>query len=153
LDCPRKTPIGNNTLRSILLAADIPAPSASGLQKAANKVNLQLIKENKADMEEHRQQISNVNTLRGLPANGVSISSDGAFNNLLSSASGQTPWQPATQVTYVVTENITNDKQILSLATSNKLCSKHHQIKNESCILNPNCSATLKFASPIGNEK
>ena len=124
MDCPRKTPIGNNTLRSILLAADIPAPSASGLQKAANKVNLQLIKENKADMEEHRQQISNVNTLRGLPANGVSISSDGAFNNLLSSASGQTPWQPATQVTYVVTENINNDKQILSLATSNKLCSK-----------------------------
>jgi hypothetical protein len=148
-----KTPIGNNTLRSILLAADIPAPSTSGLQKAANRVNAQLIKENKADMQQRRQTIIEVNTARGLPANSLSISGDGAFNNPLSSASGQTPWQPATQVTYVVTENVTKDKQVLSLATRNKLCSKHHRVKNESCVLNAECSATLKFSSPIGNEK
>ena len=141
-----KTPIGNNTLRSILLAADIPAPSTSGLQKAANRVNSQIIKENKVDMQQRRKTISEVNIARGLPANSLSISGDGAFNNPLSSASGQTPWQPATQVTYVVTENVTKDKQVLSLATRNKLCSKHHQVKNESCVLNASGKIDLVYS-------
>ena len=45
------TPKANTGLQALLHAADIPAPSLSGLEKQANQVNNALIELNKKDMK------------------------------------------------------------------------------------------------------
>lgn len=148
-----KLPIGSESFRLLCLSADIPPPSSSGLQKAANRVSTRIKEENILDMKTRREEIKLVNKYRGCDENKFSVSTDGAYNNPLHSGVGHTPFQPATQVTYVATENQTSDHQVLALVTKSKLCSKHSKIDNTSCLADPNCTADLHTAQSIGNEK
>ena len=148
-----KTPIGGDSFRLLCMSADIPPPSSSGLQKAANKVCSLVEDENLEDMKKRRNELKFINRCRGKISDSVSMSTDGMYNNPLSTGVGKTPFQPATQVTYVAAENETSDHQILALATKSKLCSKHHLVNNETCVNNPNCSANLHMSDSIGNEK
>ncbi len=148
-----KTPIGGESLRLLCMSADLPPPSSSGLQRAANRVADQIGEENVKDMKMRRGEIRSINKYRGVSEKSLSLSSDGMYNNRLSSGLGNTPFQPATQVTYVATENQTADHQVLNLVTRSKLCSKHHLTDNSSCIEDPNCTANLRMSESIGNEK
>ncbi|VDI30793.1 Hypothetical predicted protein [Mytilus galloprovincialis] len=108
-----QTPLGYTGLRKIVLGCNMPAPSASGLQKRANKVLPEIVNINKEDMKARRKQLIEINTLRGRKDPGsVSLQADGAYNNAIYSGIGKTPFQPATQVVYSVAEAETEDKSI-----------------------------------------
>ena len=96
--------MGNAGLRKVLLSGNIPAPSSSGMQYTANKISEKLIKANKSDMEQIRGELSSINKIRGHPKKEIDIESDGCYNNPIYSGINKTPFQPATQVCYVIIE-------------------------------------------------
>ena len=151
-----QTPIGPTSLRKMCLCSSIPAPSRRGLQKCATKVCEMIEKVNISDMKTRRAGLKRINLLRGRPENEISVQSDGIFNNPLYSGVGKTPFQPATQCSYSIVENITPKKQVIAVENVNKLCSKHgfHSANDEECdILSGKCSATVPMEKSIGDEK
>lgn len=152
-----QTPIGPSSVRKICLSTSIPAPSRRGLQNCANKVSKEIEKVNKNDMKARRQGLKTINILRGRPAGEISVQSDEIFNNPLYSGIGKTPFQPATQCSYTMVENITPKKQVIALENVNKLCSKHgfHSVEDEEgCdIKSEQCSSTVPMEQSIGDEK
>ena len=73
--------MANTGLQALLHAADIPAPSLSGLQKQANQVNNALIELNKKDMKMRRENIKDLNELKGLPRDAaIRVEGDGRYN-------------------------------------------------------------------------
>ncbi|VDH92012.1 Hypothetical predicted protein [Mytilus galloprovincialis] len=87
-----QTPLGYTGLRKIVLGCNMPAPSASGLQKRANKVLPEIVNINKEDMKARRKQLIEINTLRGRKDPGsVSLQADGAYNNAIYSGIGKIP--------------------------------------------------------------
>ena len=148
-----KLPVGPDAIRTMCMATNIPPPSGSGMQKAANKT-LELIKViNEKDMSRRREEIKTINEVRGNKRNVVSVEGDGMYNNPLCSGVGKTPFQPATQATYVVCENCTSKKQVISLSIHNKLCSKRHDVSDSKACLAQSCSRNTPFEMSIGNEK
>ena len=103
-----QTPIGPSNVRKLCLRTNIPAPSRRGLQKCANKVCKTIENVNKSDMKARRKTLRTINLLRGQPETEIAVQSDGMFNNPLYSGIGKTPFQPATQCSYSVVENVTN---------------------------------------------
>ena len=65
-------------------------------------------------MKARRQGLKTINILRGRPAGEISVQSDGIFNNPLYSGIGKTPFQPATQCSYTMVENITPKKMLIN---------------------------------------
>jgi len=147
-----KTSIGNEAFRLLMMSTDVPPPSTSGMQKSANRIGQMIEVQNRMDMRSRRSQVRAVNTYRGHASDYVSISGDACYNNPIYSG-GRTPFQGATEVAYVATENQTSDHQIVDLVTRNKLCSKHHGVDNESCVHDVKCSANMNMSACIGNEK
>ncbi|CAC5424093.1 unnamed protein product [Mytilus coruscus] len=112
----RQTPLGYTGLRKIVLGSNMPAPTAQGLQKRANKVLPEIVKINKKEMKARRKQLIAINTLRGRKSPGsVSLQADGAENNAIYTGIGKTSFQPATQVMYSVAETETEDKSIIGV--------------------------------------
>lgn len=123
--------------------------SAAKVCKAIERINT-------ADMKERRNALKKINRLRGRSENEINIQADGIYNNSLYSGVGKTPFQPATQCSYVVVENMTHKKQVISLANINKLCSKHgyHSSESSQCnIMSGECTSTTPMEKTIGNEK
>ncbi len=147
-----KTSIGNEGFRLLMMSADVPPPSVCGMQKSANRIGQSIQELNRTDMRCRRSDVRAVNTYRGHASNYVSISGDACYNNPIYSG-GRTPFQGATEVCYVATENQTSDHQVVDLVTRNKLCSRHHVVHNESCVRDVKCSATMEMSACIGNEK
>lgn len=154
-----QTPIAQSGLRKILLSGNIQAPSAATLQRRANIVMKEIEKANKKDMQRKREEIIEINRLRGKEdPNIISIQTDGMYNNPLYSGVGRTPFQPATQTVYSAAENITTKHNILSIVGKNKLCSKHSSLDidpnsgrlHEMC--DETCSANISMAKSIGDE-
>ncbi|MCU7801218.1 MAG: hypothetical protein KZQ70_14055 [gamma proteobacterium symbiont of Lucinoma myriamae] len=126
------------------------------MNKCARKVCKDIERINREDMLSRRAELKKINRLRGRPENEIAVQSDGIYNNSLYSGVGKTPFQPATQCSYVVAENITPKKQIIALENVNKLCSKHgfHSSEDYQCnILSGGCSSTVPIETNIGNEK
>ncbi|CAG2254295.1 unnamed protein product [Mytilus edulis] len=143
-----QTPLGYTGLRKIVLGCNMPAPSASGLQKRANKVLPEIININKEDMKARRKQLIEINTLRGRKDPGsVSLQADGAYNNALYSGIGKSPFQSATQVVYSVAKSETEDNSIIGVVFKNKLCSVHPIKSGEKCT--SACSSNLTFIKSI----
>lgn len=144
--------ISNTAFRNGLMAVNIPPPSDRSMQKTANKVCDAITDLNKDDMEMQREHLRDVNQARGLPRDTpIRAEGDGRFNNALRSGSGTTPFQPATQATYTIIENVTKKKKIISVHTANKLCSKrgrHHGACTEG-----SCKANIKMDDIIGDEE
>ncbi|CAG2209081.1 unnamed protein product [Mytilus edulis] len=146
-----QTPLGYTGLRKIVLGCNMPAPSASGLQKRVNKVLPEIVNINKEDMKARRKQLIAINTLRERKDPGsVSLQADGAYNNAIYSGIGKTPFQPATQVVYSVAKAETEDKSIIGVVCKNKLCSVHPIKSGEKCT--SACSSNLTFMKSIGDE-
>lgn len=151
-----QTPVGPTSVRKLCLGSNIPAPSVSGMQQNANKVNNIITEENRKDMRRIRAELKLVNKYRNEPINQIPIQADGQYNNNLYSGVGKTPFQPATQASYTVAENVTFKKQIIAAEAINKLCSKHgfHAKHDEPCdIQSDQCSATTCMETTIGDEK
>lgn len=151
-----QTPIGFASVRKIFIGANIPPPSTKGLQTCANKVCKLVKSENIMDMKSRRQQLKKINSWSNRPKNEINIQCDGMYNNNWYSGVGRTPFQPATQCTYTVAENITNKKQIIGLETVNKLCSKHgyHTQTDDECDIKCDaCSTTACMETNIGDEE
>lgn len=152
-----QTPIGNASLRKIILSTNTPAPSSTSLQSNSNKVLKQIETLNKKDMQKRRQNLIEINELRSASnPNVIGIQSDGMYNNPLYSGVGETPFQPATQTVYSIAENVTKKHQIISLVTKNKLCSRnqHLQSENESdhVCSSEICGANIPMEQNIGDE-
>lgn len=135
-------------LIDILASANIPPPSASGLQKTANKVNQVIIEANKDDMHNIREDLKRKKAKIG-QANSISCEGDATYNNRCSS-SGATPAQPATQATYLLCENDTKEKKIVSALTVNKLCKCKLQGLQGPHL--KKCTANIPYTTPIGSE-
>ena len=152
-----QTPIGPSNVRKLCLSTNIPAPSRRGLQKCANKVSRSIEEVNKSDMKARRRSLKTINLLRGMPETEISVQCDGMFNNPLYSGIGKTPFQPATQCSYSVVENVTSKKQVIAIENINKLCSKHgyHSAAEETeCDMKSEaCSATVPMEHTIGDER
>ncbi len=144
-----ETMISNTAMRTILMAADIPAPAHSSMQRAANTVGQTLIQVSKENMHEEQEYLKDLNQKCGLSADEpIRAEGDCRYNNALRSAGGATPFQPATQSVYTVCENNTSRKKIIAVATQNKLC----RISN--CTHDSDeCTANLPMESSIGDEK
>ena len=100
--------------------------------------------------------VKTVNKIRGMPENEITVQADGIYNNSLFSGVGKTPFQPATQCSYIVAENVTPKKQVIALENVNKLCSKHGLYSSEDgqCnIMSGSCTSTVPMEKTIGNEK
>ena len=146
--------MGSAGLRKIFLSGNIPAPSTKGMQNSANKVSEKLEMTNKTDMRKIRQELKEVNKMRGHPMNEIDVEGDACYNNPIFSGVNKTPFQPATQSCYVLVENMTDKKLVVNLITKNKLCShgKDHSGEN---INRKNCKCTqnLQMVENIGNEE
>ena len=151
-----QTPVAATSVIKMFLGGNIPAPSRAGMQKCASKVCKVIKDANIADMKMRREQLKKLNRWQNLPESAIAVQSDGTYNNSLYSGVGRTPFQPATQCSYVVAENMTNQKQIIAIETVNKLCSKHgfHTAADDACDTKCNeCSATAAMETNIGDEQ
>ena len=138
--------IGYSGFADILHSINTPSPSVSGMLKTANKVNPLIEEANREDMSKRITRLQALNTKRGLcPSAGISVEADATYNNKLSSGVGKTPTQPATRVSYLMSENMTNAKQIISAEVYCTLCSCKGGHKK-------NCTANLAKGSVIGDE-
>ena len=78
---------------------------------------------NKKDMKMRREKIKDLNELKGLPRDAaIRVEGDGRYISPLFAGTSKTPFQPASQVVYTICENVTKKKNIISIATENKLC-------------------------------
>ena len=148
-------PIGPTSMRKLLMSAHVPPPSRQQLQATSSSVCEDIKAANTLDMHARREDLKNINILRGDASNVIDIECDGAYNNKLYSGVGRTPFQPATQCNYVVVENSTNKRQVIALENINKLCSKHgmHTGSDPPCdITSSACSSTHVMETTIGNE-
>jgi 1,6-anhydro-N-acetylmuramate kinase len=87
----------------------------------------------------------------------ISVLGDARYNNRLESGVGKTPFQPATQSVYCISENETPHKDIICVNIDNMLCDTAQLMRakgrNVKC---PNhrgiCTANLDRTDVIGNE-
>ena len=102
-----------------------------------------------------------VRNLKGLPEDSpIRVEGDARYKNPLYTAVGKTPFQPASQVVYTICENVTSNKDIISVATHNKLCQTgalQAQRKGgvQECVTENHvgeCTATITAQQSIGDE-
>ena len=150
-----QTPIGGSSLVHLLAGGNIGGPSRRGLANSCKMAGDVIVSENKADMSMRLQQLKKLNRWQGRPENEIPVQIDGVYNNNLYSGVGKTPFQPATQCTVTVAENITPRKQIIAVETVNKVCSKHgFHTQDDVCDIKAgNCSATASMETNIGDEQ
>ena len=151
--------IGNSAMRDILLALNIPAPAEFGMQKQANSVSQVLEHVNQEDMDArlHKLVTQCQYKIGQESVAPIVIEGDCRYNNPLATSTGKTPYQPATQAVYTISENVTSQKQVIGIACKNKLCKKAETLqKSDNNITCPNhtghCSANLKAGDSIGDE-
>ena len=145
-------PIMGTGLQEIFHALNCPAPSTSGLQRNANKVGPMIVQMVQDDLRRERAHLKDIVEGWGYPRDtAIPVEGDGRYNNPLYWSRDRNPFQPATQASYTISENITQDKKIIGCTTRNKLCSKRN--RGDNCAEHPGeCAATLPYQNPIGRE-
>lgn len=155
------TMISNSAMRDIMLALGIPAPASSSMQRQANQVGEIIQSVNTDDMNQRLGSLVNtIQTATG-QTNVAPIMAEGdaRYNNALSTAGGKTPFQPATQAVYTVSEHVSPNKKIVGLVCKNKLCKTAQLLRRRygKTVTCPNhrghCSANLGPSETIGNEE
>lgn len=149
-----QTPVGFTSLRKVLLASNTPAPSHTGLYKSACKASPKIVEVNQSDMHKRRQNLKKINKIREQndPAK-ISVEGDGAYNNPIYAGIGKTPFQAATQATYIMAEATSTNRDIIAICTRSKLCMTGAR-KQASCPgADHACSANIPMSSTIGNEQ
>lgn len=145
------TPIGYAGITQILSSINIPPPCATGFQNNSNYVCSKLEQLNIESMGQIRNQINTINGIIG-KQNEIAVEADCRYNNRLFSGGGRTPYQPGTQAVLCISENLTINKKVIGVHTSNKLC--WYRNKGFSCPDHPGkCTASLQEHNSIGNEQ
>lgn len=126
-----QVPIGNASLRAVMLSANIPPPSEKGMQLNSNSVGDKILTVNKTDMVRRSMRLQEINRARGHTTNVIDIEADGTYNNPAYGGIGITPFQAGTQAMYPVSENLTRKKEVIALTTVNKLCCRNKFHTNE----------------------
>ena len=154
------TMISNAAARNILSTLNVPAPAYSSMQRQANAVGEILIQENRRDMAQRLRSLVNLthkasgqNDIASIMAEG-----DARYNNGLRTAKFKTPFQPATQMAYTITENATTNKNVVAVVCKNKLCKTADILRSKgkavTCPNHPgHCSANLQPTDSIGDEE
>ena len=101
----KQRPIGS--IRRPCLGSNIPAPSRSSMYTSEGKVCKEIERINIIDMKSRRNVVKTVNKIRGMPENEITVLADRIYNNSLFPGVGKTPFQPETQCSYIVAENVT----------------------------------------------
>lgn len=145
-------PIMGTTLQEVFMALNCPAPSNSGLQYNANKVGPRIVDMVREDLKRERTHLKDVLESNGFPRQTpIPVEGDGRYNNPLYWSRDRNPFQPATQSTYTISENVTPEKKIIGVVTRNKLC--HNRLKGTRCPDHPGkCTASIQMDQPIGRE-
>ena len=136
-------------LSHLLNSINIPSPSFSAMQSAANKVGTLLVEENCTSMRRLRASVNEV------AGEKLKLSMDGRYNNPPRTAAGNTPFQAATQVVHLTAEDNTKERLILDVNCGNKLCHRGQLLAQGGFAPCPNhdgCTANLELDAPIGNE-
>ena len=133
-------------------------PSCSATQSAGIYVSKTTVQVNETDMQERRQKLLTLNKICGFDeSHPISVSGDARYNNRLESGVGKTPFQPAIQSVYCISENEMPNKDIICVSIDNMLCDTAQLMRakgrNVKC---PNhrgiCTANLDRTDVIGNE-
>lgn len=149
--------IGNKKARVLLLSTNSPAPSASAMQKASNKVGTMTSLSAEDDLAKRRSKLRDINRMRGLPEESpVNVSVDVRYNSTSITTRGKMG-QSATQAIGVAIENHTDAKQIVGLCLENKLCRHGAWLRSKGYQVtcpggHTNCSATRKMAEPFSEQ-
>ena len=145
-------PIMGTGLQEIFHALNCPAPSSNCLQQNANKVGPMIVNMVQEDLRRERAHLKDLIENCGFPRETpIPAEGDGRYNNPLYWSRDRNPFQPATQATYTISENITNEKKIIGCVTRNKLCKR--KLQEAQCPEHPGqCTANLKQQDPIGKE-
>lgn len=145
-------PIMGTGLQEIFHALNCPAPSANCLQQNANKVGPMIVEMVQEDLRRERAHLKDLIENCGFPRETpIPVEGDGRYNNPLYWSRDRNPFQPATQATYTMSENVTEEKKIIGCITKNKLCKRRSQ--EIPCPEHPGkCTANLQLQDPIGRE-
>lgn len=147
------TPAGNQDISHILNAAGIAAPAQSSMQRLSNSIMNRVVEINTKDMADIRRGIKQGNMRKGLPAETpIRVEGDAQYNNSLRSGCGKTPFQPATQAVYTISENETKSKKIIGVQVTNKLCKKCGGKQLTNALPCTNCTANVPLTHTIGDE-
>jgi hypothetical protein len=142
--------IGPTGIADIITSINMAPPSVSGLHRTACKVADMVIEENERDMTNIVEHLKDINELQGLPRdNPINAEADGTYNNRIGSGAGLKISQPGTQATYLMCEQKTNKKYIISVKCYSNICTcprKRNGQHNTTCVKN------LADGTPIGNE-
>ena len=150
--------ISNTAMRQIFMCMNIVPPSYASMQKQANTVGETIIKCNEDDMHNEQDTIKHIQECRGTKNQSIAAEGDGRYNNALWSGGGKTPFQPATQMVYTVSENVSSSKKIIGVYTGNKLCKQATRLRSQGHkdVKCPDhrgkCTANLKETDSIGDE-
>lgn len=141
--------IGPKGLIDLVHGMHMEAPALSGLYKSGAKTTDILVDTNVRDMGSKLEEVQETNFRMGRPKNLISLEADGMYNNPISSGVGRTPFQAASQATFVGVENVTKNKYIVHAGTYNKLC---HSCSNKGQHDHAKCTRNLNPEDTIGNE-
>lgn len=136
-------PIMGTTLQDVFMDLNCKTQSYSGLQYNANKVGPQIVDMVREDLKRERTHLKDVLESHGFPRQTpIPVEGDERYNNPLYRSRDRKPFQPATQSTYTISENVTPDKKIIGVVAKNKLC--HNLLKGTRCPEYPGkCTATI----------
>jgi len=140
--------IGASGLIDLVHGMQMEAPCFSSLGKAGHKVCQTITEENQRDMSNKGNYLKELNEQLGRKRDLITVEADGTYNNALYSGVGKTATQPATQATYLVSENVSAHKYVLHVGTYNKLCRACPDGQHGGA----NCTQTVAENSVIGNE-
>lgn len=147
------SPLGNTRARMLIATTNTPPPCRSSMQKAANKVGAITSTVAEDDLVARRNEIKEINRLRGLPEScPINISMDVRYNST-TITSRHKMGQNASQAVGVVVESQTDQKQIIGMYMENQLCWVGSWLRNRGfyveCPGHANCTANKASTEPL----
>ena len=119
-----KQEISNTCIRQVLAATNVIPPSASAMQKSANRVNEIISFTNEHDMANTCNELQHLNMLlERSPDHPIPAEADATYNNKIYRRVRITPFQAGTQVTMLMAENLTPKEKTIATKTYSKHCS------------------------------
>lgn len=112
-----KTKIGAADIRFLLATLNIKPPSFQMIQSKVNSASKQIVNLNEQSMKDNQEFVLQVNKLKGL-SNEVHVETDASYNNRPCCG-----YEAGTQSFAPMIESNTQRKLVISLQSTNKLCS------------------------------
>ncbi|CAC5369984.1 unnamed protein product [Mytilus coruscus] len=119
------TGISNTAWCQLMRTVSHPAPSRTDMQRQSNECGEMLVNMNREDMKQQRQIVKQALGAQGSQTDTpIPAECDTRYNNPLFGSRTRTPFQPGTQATTTIVENVTARKKIIAVHDANKLSAK-----------------------------